>query len=97
MCDGLPWGWSPLPPVELADGRKIGDGQPVFVVAEVGQNHNGDAYTALRIIKAIHDAGADAVKLTKRHVPSDLCRKAYHAPYETKTGRDISHISQYPF
>ena len=39
MCDGLPSNWSPVPPVELPCGRKIGDGQPVFIVAEVGQNH----------------------------------------------------------
>ena len=32
----------PLPSVEIAPGRQIGDGEPCFLVAEIGQNHNGD-------------------------------------------------------
>ena len=24
------------------DGRLIGDGEPVYIIAEVGSNHNGD-------------------------------------------------------
>lgn len=42
---------------------KIGAGQPVFVVAEVSGNHNGDINRALAIIDAAANAGADAVKL----------------------------------
>ena len=71
--------------IELPNGRKIGDGQPCFVVAEIGQNHNGDVYTATRLMAAAHDAGADAVKFCKRHIPSDLTREARNAPY---TGRN---------
>ena len=53
-------------------GRKVGDGQPCYVVAELGQNHQGDVYHALRLIGAAHKAGADAVKLQKRHLASDM-------------------------
>jgi len=31
------------PCVEIA-GRRIGHGEPVWVVAEIGINHNGDGY-----------------------------------------------------
>ena len=42
--------------------RKIGHGQPCFIIAEVGVNHNGDLDTALRMVDAIAQAGADCVK-----------------------------------
>lgn len=42
--------------------RLVGDGEPCFIVAEIGMNHNGDANLAKSIIKAAKDAGADAVK-----------------------------------
>src|SRR5512137_261009 len=46
--------------------RIIGDGQPAYIIAEVGINHNGDVETAKRIIDAAVHAGADAVKFQKR-------------------------------
>jgi len=44
----------------------VGDGQPVYIVAEIGINHNGDLETALRMIDAAVHAGVDAVKFQKR-------------------------------
>src|SRR3989344_3156896 len=46
-----------------AGRRKIGLGEPVFIVAELSGNHNGDIKRALKIIDAVADAGANAVKL----------------------------------
>ena len=43
--------------------RKIGAGQPVYIVAELSANHNQDYEQAVRIIHAAKEAGADAVKL----------------------------------
>lgn len=70
-----------LSPVTLSTGLRIGDGYPCFVIAELGQNHQGDTYTAVRLMKAAHDAGVDAVKFQKRHIPSELTAEAYNAPY----------------
>jgi sialic acid synthase SpsE len=43
-------------------GRVIGEGAPVFIVAEAGVNHNGDLELARRLVDAAADVAADAVK-----------------------------------
>lgn len=42
--------------------RTIGKDKPVFIIAEIGINHNGDSRIAMEMIDAIADAGADCVK-----------------------------------
>jgi len=42
--------------------RWVGDGEPVFIVAEAGSNHNGEFKQALQLIDVAAEAGADAVK-----------------------------------
>ena len=44
----------------------IGDGHPVFVIAEIGINHNGSLDIAKKIIEGAKAAGCDAVKFQKR-------------------------------
>lgn len=44
-------------------GREIGPGQPAFVIAEIGVNHDGLLARAIELVEAAHAAGADAVKL----------------------------------
>lgn len=41
----------------------IGQGQPVFTIAEMSGNHNGDLDRALRIVDAVATAGAQALKI----------------------------------
>jgi pseudaminic acid synthase len=43
--------------------RRIGDGFPVFIVAELSGNHLQDFDLAVRTIRAMKESGADAVKL----------------------------------
>jgi N-acetylneuraminate synthase len=44
-------------------GRRIGPGEPVYVIAEVSANHGQQYETAARLVHAAVEAGADAVKL----------------------------------
>lgn len=42
--------------------RWVGEGEPCYIVAEAGSNHNGSFEQALRLIDVAVEAGADAVK-----------------------------------
>ncbi|MDP9797802.1 N-acetylneuraminate synthase [Catenuloplanes nepalensis] len=45
------------------DHQYVGTAHPPFVIAEMSGNHNGDLQRALRIVDAIADAGASALKI----------------------------------
>ena len=62
-------------------GRLVGEGQPCFVIAEAGVNHNGDPALAHRLVDVAVRAGADAVKFQKRSIEDILIRAAREAPY----------------
>jgi pseudaminic acid synthase len=44
-------------------GRRIGAGQPVYIIAELSANHRQHEDVAIQLVHAAHEAGADAVKL----------------------------------
>lgn len=51
----------------VAIGNKVvGGGQPTYVIAEIGLNHNGDVGIAKQLIDIAASAGCDAVKFQKR-------------------------------
>jgi N-acetylneuraminate synthase len=52
-------------------GRAVGPGKPVYVIAEIGINHNGDLEIAKQLIDVAVVAGCDAVKFQKR--TPELC------------------------
>src|SRR4030042_402536 len=51
--------------------RKIGDGYPTYIVAEIGINHNGSVEIAKALIDVAAKHGVDAVKFQKR--TPELC------------------------
>ena len=65
--------------------RMVGHGEPAFVVAEIGINHNGDLDTAKRLIDTADLAGCDAVKFQKRTpelcVPADQRKAMRETPW----------------
>src|SRR5215471_6521520 len=48
--------------VVTVGNRRVGDGEPCFIVAEAGANHNRDLGMARELIAVAAEAGADAVK-----------------------------------
>jgi N-acetylneuraminate synthase len=55
-------------PVVNLGGRAVGDGNPCYVLAEVGINHNGDLDIAKRLIDVAMLAGCEGVKFQKRTI-----------------------------
>ena len=52
-------------PIRIGN-RSIGDSQPCYVIAEVGNNHNGDFDRAIALVDAAVAAGADCAKFQMR-------------------------------
>ena len=67
--------------------RLIGPGQPVYVIGEIGINHNGDLRTALALIEAARAAGMDAVKFQKRTPEVCTPRDQWEIERDTPWGR----------
>ena len=67
--------------------RLIGPGQPVYVIGEIGINHNGDLRTALALIEVARAAGMDAVKFQKRTPEVCTPRDQWEIERDTPWGR----------
>src|SRR6202000_2360841 len=67
--------------------RSIGAGQPVYVIAEIGINHNGSLEIAKKLIDEAVSAGCDAVKSQKR--TPELCtpKDQWYLERDTPWGR----------
>jgi len=58
--------------------KTIGGGHPVFIIGEIGINHNGCIDTAKKLIDAAKDAGCSAVKLQKRELEEIYTHDVLH-------------------
>jgi len=68
------------------DRYKIGKSSPVFIVAEIGINHNGDIKLAKELIDVAVDAGCDAVKFQKRTIEDVYTKEELDKPRESPWG-----------
>ncbi|AGB02349.1 N-acetylneuraminate synthase [Methanoregula formicica] len=66
--------------------KKIGDGEPCFIIAEAGINHNGDIALAKSLIDAAFSAKADAVKFQTFNTDSLVTADAQKAEYQKESG-----------
>ena len=64
---------------------EVGDGCPVFIIAEVGVNHNGDVAMALELIEQAKRAGADCVKFQTFKAEQVAVASAPKAEYQLHT------------
>ena len=70
----------------------VGEGEPCYVVAEIGINHNGSVETAKKIIEVSAGAGCNAVKFQKRTVDVVYTSEELARPRESPfgaTNRDL--------
>jgi N-acetylneuraminate synthase len=76
----------------VSSTRTIGAGEPVYIIAEIGINHNGSLDIAKKLIDEAVAAGCDAVKFQKR--TPELCtpRDQWHLERDTPWGR-MSYIN----
>ncbi|HEU4832869.1 MAG TPA: N-acetylneuraminate synthase [Pyrinomonadaceae bacterium] len=68
--------------------KLIGPGQPVFVIAEAGVNHNGERKLARALIDVAVEAGADAVKFQTFRADRLATPDAPKAEYQLQTTGD---------
>ncbi|MDD5617610.1 MAG: N-acetylneuraminate synthase family protein [Candidatus Omnitrophica bacterium] len=57
--------------------RFIGDGEPVYVIAEIGSNFDGSKERAKRLADLAKSAGADAVKFQSFLADKIICKEAF--------------------
>ena len=85
--------------VALKNGRKIGAGHPVYIIAEIGINHNGSVEIAKKLIDWASIAGCDAVKFQKRTpelcVPKDQWEKQRQTPWGTMSYIDYKRKTEF--
>ena len=70
----------------LIGNKKIGDGQPCFIIAEIGINHNGDIDITKRLIDLAKLSGCDAVKIQKRTIDVVYSAEELAKPRENPLG-----------
>lgn len=63
--------------LQLTNGRIIGEGQPTYVIAEIGSNHNGSIEKAKELILLAKAAGADAAKFQSFQVEKLINQRQY--------------------
>ena len=70
--------------------RLVGEGQPCYLIAEIGINHNGDVDIAKRLVDLAVEFKFDAVKFQKRTVDvvytADELAKPRESPFGTTNG-----------
>ncbi len=68
--------------------RQIGPGEPVYIIAEIGVNHDGEVDKALMLADAAAEAGADAIKLQYFKTDLLMSKAAKLAAYQKDAGED---------
>jgi N-acetylneuraminate synthase len=73
-------------PVKIGH-RTVGTGHPIFVIAEIGINHNGSLDLAKQLIEGARWAGCDAVKFQKRTPELCVPKDQWNVERDTPWGR----------
>lgn len=71
------------------DGVTLGEGNPCYIIAEIGINHNGDLLVAKKLIDIAVDSGVNAVKFQKRHLDNIYQKEILENPSLDSQGTEI--------
>jgi sialic acid synthase SpsE len=71
-------------------GRRIGPGEPLYYVADIGANHDGSLDRAYRLIELAAEAGADAAKFQNFVAPRIVSRRGFE-----ELGGQLAHQSKW--
>ena len=71
-------------PKMIVDGVTIDDDGDMYVIAEIGQNHEGDVAKCKQLFDAAKLCGAHSVKLQKRHNASLYTKAKYNETYNSE-------------
>src|ERR1700747_2322825 len=74
--------------------KQLGTGQPCYLIAEIGINHNGDIDLAKKLISVAVGAGCDAVKFQKRTVDVVYSAEELAKPRESPFGTTNGHLKR---
>lgn len=66
------------------DGKTIGDGNPVYIIAEAGVNHKGKIELALEMVECAKEAKVDAIKFQTFKTENLVLKGAPQAEYQKK-------------
>lgn len=69
---------------EFKIDKSMRDSDKAFVIAEIGNNHQGSLELAKEMVMAAKYAGADAVKFQTRHNKTLFTKPAFDQPYDNK-------------
>ena len=70
--------------IKISENRSIGENEPPFIIAEIGNNHNGSLNNALELIKTANDIGVDAVKFQVKNIEKSFSQELLDSPYVTE-------------
>ncbi len=80
--------------IELSSGKKIGGNNSVFIIAEIGSNHNSDLSMVKKMIDYAAKYGADAVKIQSFKAEDFVVEKGLEFEYK-QNGSDNIKLSQF--
>lgn len=70
--------------------REIGDGEPLYFIADIAANHDGDLKRAFKLIELAKESGADATKFQNFQAPKIVSKKGFES-----LGKQLSHQSSW--
>ena len=67
--------------IKITENRYVGEGCPPFIIAEIGNNHNGEIKNAFELIKIAKELGVDAVKFQVKNIEKSFAKELLDSPY----------------